>query len=261
MSKTTHVTDGAALKSSLSSWPFPVQVFDEIPSTNTHLIDGPYDQQHGTLVVAHRQTAGKGRLGRTWLGDENSAAFSLLLHAKEPWEMLQLVPVLAAVSVLRAASSQGVHLFTKWPNDLLDRDGRKVCGILTEMRSQGGVPRSVVVGVGINVNQHEIKGDFLAQSLRTLRGGIPLDRSALILDIARELLQGYESLQGPACPELVSEWKRACTMFGGLYCMKHSGETFSPIDMEDDGSLVVRYPTGVIGRISAGEVVEIAHRN
>lgn len=111
---------------------------------------------HGTLVVADTQTMGRGRRGRGWESEDNGKAvyMTLLLKPQFSPEHASRVTLLMAMAVTSALEEvcDGQSVQIKWPNDVV-LNGRKVCGILTEMSAEPGYIHHVVIGTGINVNQ------------------------------------------------------------------------------------------------------------
>ena len=187
---------------------FTVEVLPEIDSTNTELMRRARAAQHEpTLLVAERQTAGRGRLGRVWesgsltdAGELPSLTFSLGLPlAPRDWSGLSL-----AVGVCVAESlSPAVRL--KWPNDLWLADDRKLGGILVETASFApAVPgelaaRYVVIGIGINITPRTpLEGEGLSVRPAALQELIPgIDAPAALARIARALVstvQAFEAL-------------------------------------------------------------------
>jgi len=111
----------------------------------------------GLVIVADSQTAGRGRLGRTWHSPaEENLYLSILLRPARPPSEIPPITLLAGAGVARALQTFGLEPRLKWPNDveLVDETGkrRKVCGVLTEMASAGASALHVVVGIGINAN-------------------------------------------------------------------------------------------------------------
>lgn len=140
----------------------PVCVYESIDSTNAECTRLSREgATHGTVVVADMQTAGRGRRGRSWespAGD--NLYFSLLLKPKlvpEKAPMLTLVMAVAVAWAIRQITGQNADI--KWPNDLV-MQGRKVCGILTEMRMEQTRIDHVVIGVGINVRDRSFSEDL-----------------------------------------------------------------------------------------------------
>ncbi|KTT15541.1 biotin--[acetyl-CoA-carboxylase] ligase [Pseudacidovorax intermedius] len=141
-----------------------VEVVAEIDSTNTELMRrARAGDTRPVLLVAERQTAGRGRLGRQWEGGTPaSKAASLMVSMSLPlaprsWSGLSLAVGVAAAESLDPLGTAGVQI--KWPNDLWVQD-RKLAGILIETASTGlaGAPRQVVVGIGINVGPQPADG-------------------------------------------------------------------------------------------------------
>lgn len=157
--------------------------YETIDSTNTEA-KRLYEQgaENGTLVVAEQQTAGKGRRGRNWESSSRSAiCMSLLLKPEINPNHASMITLVAALAVSKAiAQVTDCKAGIKWPNDIVI-NGKKVCGILTEMSVQANQVNYIVVGIGINVNtevfSEEIKD--IATSLY-LETGKWIDRTELI---------------------------------------------------------------------------------
>ena len=131
-----------------------IYYYETLDSTNTQIgqmaIQGA---EHGTVVVADKQTAGKGRRGRVWesLSGEN-IYMSILLRPEINVNQAPMITLVMAYSVVKAIRKLGfTEAQIKWPNDIVI-SGKKVCGILTEMFTKDTGIDYVVVGVGINVN-------------------------------------------------------------------------------------------------------------
>lgn len=131
---------------------------------------------HGAVVLADQQTAGRGRVGRSWFSPpDHNLYFSLILRPSTAPSETALLTLAAGVAI---AEVLGLQL--KWPNDVVAPGFRKVAGLLCEMDVCDGRVVSVVLGVGINVNQPGFPSDLpLAASLRTL-GGEVVERHGLL---------------------------------------------------------------------------------
>ena len=171
--------------------------FDSIDSTNTkaqELAEKGYPS--GTLVVADKRIAGKGRRGRNWESPSGCGIFMTLMLKPDinpnNASMLTLVSALAVAKAL--ADITGKDAKIKWPNDIVI-DGRKVCGILTEMSAQFDYINNIVIGIGINVNNSSFPEEIsaTASSLRLLSGGIKY-RRAEIIDKIMEYFEKYYSI-------------------------------------------------------------------
>lgn len=164
-------------------------------STNTqanHLAET--GAPHGTLVVADRQEAGRGRRGRVWESPAHTGIFMTLLLKPEiapgNASMLTLVTALAVTKGIERVT--GLSPRIKWPNDIVVR-GKKVCGILTEMSAQIDYVTHIVIGVGINVQNEDFPEEIaeVATSLK-LETGNTVNRAKLIEAIWEEFEKYYE---------------------------------------------------------------------
>ena len=184
----------------------PLIYKEETGSTNTDLFRlSDEGAARGTIEVTSRQTAGKGRRGRTWISppDVNVYMSILLRPAIRPdtAPMLTLVMALAvyeACEELYRESDQDLHFGIKWPNDIVvsAKGGpyRKICGILTEMRMEEMEIRDIVIGIGLNVNQTEFPEEIreTAGSL-CLALGHPVNRAELTAAVWRHFEEVYKT--------------------------------------------------------------------
>jgi BirA family biotin operon repressor/biotin-[acetyl-CoA-carboxylase] ligase len=179
-------------------------VFDELSSTNTFALElakNPTPQ--GTVILADRQTAGRGRLKRSWFSPPGANIYgSLIFSFNSPIQTIGWVPLMAGVAIAQAIEDQAeIDITLKWPNDILI-DERKVGGILCESFKMSSTETRVVIGFGINVNLSELAFpkdlQLIATSLQ-IQAQRPLDRHHLLKSIITTLEQGWEELisQGP----------------------------------------------------------------
>jgi BirA family biotin operon repressor/biotin-[acetyl-CoA-carboxylase] ligase len=135
----------------------PVEAHESLGSTNDEVFRRAGEgAPQGLVVLARHQTAGKGRLGRTWFDQpDRSLMFSILLQPTIPLPSYPLLSLALASSVAATASIVGADISVKWPNDVLQR-GKKFCGVLAESRVlRPGEPPVLVLGAGINVSYDE----------------------------------------------------------------------------------------------------------
>jgi len=134
---------------------YHIQHFDELDSTNQEAMRQAMSGAHeGLVVVAKTQTAGKGRLGRTWHTIDQALAMTILLRPNIQALDVPKMSLLAGVAAHEALSLFVPQVGIKWPNDLLIH-GKKVSGILTEMRCESTNVQAVVIGLGINISRPE----------------------------------------------------------------------------------------------------------
>jgi len=227
----------------------PLRCLGSIDSTNT--MAKQWARQgvpHGAAVLADRQTAGRGRLGRSFFSPEGGLYMSLIVDSVgiPPGQLTTL----AAVAVLRAAEQvTGRQLHIKWVNDLL-LDGRKVCGILTEGIVQGDAVARSVIGIGVNTGPMALPME-LEQTAGSLHlPGQPVDREALAAQIIGGILDGL-----PRVPAHMADYRARCITLGQQVAFVHEGRPRIGVAarMDDDGALWIATPEGPL-RLLAGEV-------
>lgn len=174
-----------------------VLYFDTIDSTNTkaqELAEKGY--QSGTLVVADKQESGKGRRGRSWVSPSSTGIFmTLMIKPDINPNNASMLTLVAALAVAKAITSvTGEEAMIKWPNDIVV-NGKKVCGILTEMNAQFDYINHIVVGIGINVHNESFPEEIsqMASSLMIEAGGKRFHRAQIIAETMSYFEQYYDT--------------------------------------------------------------------
>lgn len=173
--------------------------FEELDSTNRYLKELAINHAlEGTVIIAGRQSAGRGRLGRSFFSPESKGIYmSVLLCPDIPLERAVLITSMAAVAVARAIEHVcGVTAKIKWVNDIF-LNKKKVCGILTEagINAEQGTLDYAVLGIGVNVGRMEFPEELnsIATSV-TNECGFEVSKETLIDEILKELEQWYPTL-------------------------------------------------------------------
>ena len=160
----------------------PAAFVDETQSTNDDAKDAAArGAVHGSLFVAGSQTAGRGRQGRHWDGDERaSLLFSIVVRVPVVHRFVGAIPVAAGLALAEAmdALAPQAGATVKWPNDVRVR-GRKVAGILAEATVRAGVVESIVVGVGVNVGKMQFASEFADRATSLENEGIHVAKFAM----------------------------------------------------------------------------------
>ncbi len=186
--------------------------FDSIDSTNVSAAGLAREGvAEGTVVIADAQTGGKGRLGRSWVSPPGVNLYlSVILRPRKSVSSAPQLSLLAAVAVAETIVHQTQLVPSiKWPNDVLV-SGKKVCGILTEMQAQGRQLRSVIIGVGVNINAplasfpEELQDK--ASSLFLMRGE-PVDRAAFTANLLTHLEKLYVLWLEEGFPVVGAAWE------------------------------------------------------
>lgn len=242
----------------------PVYYFPEISSTNTYALNlCGKESQDGTLVVANYQTHGRGRHRRAWRAPRGKALlFSLLLSPPPALHGLQLLTIIGAVSVSEAIKHlYGLAVSIKWPNDVLI-EGRKVCGILTELTSKRGTARAVVVGIGINVNQKASELPRVAGTPATsllIERGEKTSRLELLARVLERFEHYYGQFRKDQREHVVNQWRRLSSTLGKQLSIQTHEKSFigTAVDIEADGGLVVRKDNGFMVKLFSADIHEI----
>ncbi len=235
-----------------------IRVVAETGSTNADLLRAARDgAAEGLVLVADAQTAGRGRLGRTWVSPAGAAlaCSALLRPAAAPPSGLGWVPLLTGVAVASALRAEAaVPAGLKWPNDVLV-DGRKIAGILAEAHG-----RAVVVGVGVNVSLGRADLPVPGATSLLLENAAATDREQVLTAILGELERWYAVwASGAGAARLRQEYLRLCATIGAQVRAELPGGavlTGTATGVDELGRLVLATSTGteVVG---AGDVVHL----
>ena len=241
-----------------------LKCFNELDSTNIRAkqlaLEGAPD---GTVVTADFQSAGRGRMDRSFQSPKGKGVYlTVLLRPHLPPERLLPVTAMAGVAVCDAVEELcGVRPGLKWPNDPV-LGGKKLCGILTELSLEGETGRVQYLVLGMGVNVLHVAEDFspevaeMATSL-SLALGHPVSRPALAAAEIRALDRLYASLLAGDLTPYLAAYRRSCVNLGRtvqLISPDGSRETAQALDVDEDFSLVVRTASGAVKTVRSGEV-------
>jgi BirA family transcriptional regulator, biotin operon repressor / biotin---[acetyl-CoA-carboxylase] ligase len=213
----------------------------------------------GTAVIADSQTKGKGRMDRVWHSPADSNIYTSLIlrpHFK-PAEapQISLVAGIAVAKLLGQYCPGRVEL--KWPNDVLVK-GKKICGILAQMKTAGEDIDFVVVGIGINVNIG--KDQFPAEICETatslsIETGQEINRRNLIISLYENLAKWYKKLLQNGFSAIKDEWLNLAPIIGQNVQIMFQNERVigKALGIADDGSLIVLTAENGKVKISAGD--------
>jgi len=217
---------------------------------------------HGTVVVAEEQTAGRGRLGRTWYSEKSSGIYaSIILRPPLSPSAAPVLTLMAGLAVQSALSSTtGLAVDIRWPNDLLV-NGKKVCGILTEMHAELDRLHTVVLGIGINVNHLQMPRELkeIATSLR-IEAQKTWSRVHLTKALLKELERYYRLLLVQGSAAITRRWEAVSSFASGkrVRVISPAGECLATTaGLEPTGALRVRYEDGREESLVAGEIFEV----
>jgi len=236
-----------------------IHYFDEVESTNNVAKKLAHESEEGTVVIAELQKSGRGRMGREWISLHGGIWLSVIL---KPTILLAHAPRLTLVAGLATAKAMrklGVDARIKWPNDVLI-NGKKVCGILTEVNAEMEQIDYVVVGIGINAN---VDLDAFTEKVRegstTLAAelGKPIVRAAFIQDLLFELEQEYIKFRTRPFSSILDEWISLSDTIGREVTVMTPAKMFEgrAVGITEDGALVIENPDGTREEIIAGRCI------
>lgn len=185
-----------------------IRYYSELESTNNTAREIAKGVPEGTVIIAETQKNGRGRMGTKWQSAPGGIWLSLVLHPSIPLENLSKITLVAGIAVTNALRGIGVDARIKWPNDVLV-NGKKICGILTEVSAEIGKVDYVVLGIGVNVNvklsglKDEIRRNSTSIANET---GKPIDRTSFLASLLYELEQQYIRFKTRQFAEIVDEW-------------------------------------------------------
>ncbi len=232
--------------------------FAELDSTNRELItrlETGLELPEGYCLTADTQTQGQGRQGRVWHSPAGqNLYFSFLLHPSTAPETVVTLPLVAGLAVAMMLEEHGLQPQVKWPNDIW-LDGKKVCGILCEMRLINDRPM-VVIGIGININQTEFPAELqdIATSL-ALVTHTQANRAKCLAETLSAFEPLYQRWQAEGFAALVSDFTQRDALYGKSITVNQGGKLYSGMadGVNPDGTLRLLLSDGTCLAIDSGE--------
>lgn len=237
-----------------------IEFHEEVASTNTEAMRLALGgAPEGTVVLADAQSAGRGRLDRTWESPPSRNLYlSVVLRPDIPAARASLIPLTAGVAAADALLQYCPgRVRLKWPNDVLV-GGKKICGILTEMRTRGDRVHFLVVGMGVNLNMQKL--DFprelreTATSLRIETGG-DVGRLDFAVRLFESLERWYRVFLGGGEAAIRERWLQGADLVGKRVevVLGATTERGTVVGLDPTGALLLEGETGV-RQVLAGDV-------
>ncbi len=221
--------------------------------------------EHGEVVVAEQQTAGKGRRGRAWVSPPGlNLYFSAILRPELPPQRAPELTLVAAVALAEALRESGAEAAIKWPNDV-QIEGRKVAGILTELSAEPERVHFVVVGVGVNLNS---RAEHFPEELRevatslALAKGERVSRVHFTATLWTRLEEWLDLYLETGFDAVRARWKALSSTLGQDVLVRTDRQELRgrAEDIDASGALLVRTEEGSLERILAGDVEQLRPR-
>lgn len=235
-----------------------LEILDKATSTNTLVKDVAEENEEGFMIVAGEQTAGRGRMGRSFFSPGDSGVYMSLLLKPEikPEDAVQITTA-AAVSVCRALEKMGVNEpVIKWVNDIFIRN-KKVCGILTEssFNSVSGKLDFVVLGVGVNIYESE---EGFPEDLKNIAGTVFSEREEDLRNkfIAMFLNEFFDYYNDIHFKEHLEEYRERSFVLGReiTVIQGENTENAKAMDIDENCNLIVELTDGTKKKLCSGEI-------
>ena len=233
-----------------------IKYFKETESTNIIAREIADSVEEGTLVIAESQTAGRGRLGRKWISPEGGIWLSIILKPKMQPQYASRITLLAGVCVAKTIRGFGLPAKIKWPNDVLI-NGKKVCGILTEIGAEVDLIDYLIVGIGIDAN---VDTESFPEEIRDSSTSLKKETGKEInrVDFVRKLLEEFELLylkfQKEGFTKILEEWRNMSATIGEWVKISTQTHTIygEAIGVDNEGALILETSDGQLEKILAG---------
>ena len=235
-------------------------VFDEVDSTNiiakARAREGAAE---GTVFIAESQTMGKGRLGKSWSSPAGTGVWmSVVARPNIAPQQVSCITLVAGLAICQAIRElTDLPAYIKWPNDIVI-NGKKVCGILTEMNSEIEKVNYVIIGIGINVNMDKFPKELqeVASSLR-IESGIQYKREDVVAGVLMCFEKYYNKyLKDKSLQSVLDEYKELCITLKNQVSIISKEENYRarPIDIDETGALIIERYDGERETVTSGEV-------
>ncbi len=240
--------------------------FDSVDSTQNQAMKMASEQaNHGTLIVAEKQTSGKGRLGRKWISPRGGIWLSIILHPKFDISVITLFPIASALALSNAIEKTlDIKSELKWPNDITI-NGKKVAGMLVDASIESNKIENMILGVGINYNVEVKQIEKLLKATPNFYGVASLSEHnkivkpvLLVQSFLFELEEIYNLLNNGNTKKIIRDWtKKSSTIGQNIVVNSEDGKIKGKaIKIDDDGALVI-LTNRKNKRITSGDVIHV----
>jgi BirA family biotin operon repressor/biotin-[acetyl-CoA-carboxylase] ligase len=238
-----------------------IHYFTRLNSTNAKAYELAINgAEEGEVVITESQTKGKGRLGRSWFSPPLLNLYlSVILRPPLPPHQASLITLMAAVATAEAIEKcSRLRPLIKWPNDIL-LNGRKVAGLLNEIKSETDRIHFVILGIGVNIN---IAGRMFPKEIRAIATSLKeeterkVSRKAFLASLLQALEKWYTVFLKEGRTVILKSWREWAQIKGRHIKMTSFGETIAgkAIDVDTEGALIIETRRGERKRVVAGDV-------
>jgi len=234
-----------------------IYAYNSAESTNVIAYNlAEQSEAEGTLIVAEKQTKGKGRMGRHWVSPVGCGIYmSLILKPKISPVEAGKITLMSSVAVAKTIRNiTGIAAVIKWPNDVYIGKA-KVCGILTEMSAEMDMINFIIMGIGININTPQSSLPDIATSL-FIETRQKVNRIVFLQAMLWEIETYYNKLVKGCFSDIINDWRDLSMTLGKRIKVEWRGQMIhgQAMDIADSGALIVRDDFGFSHHILSGDV-------
>ncbi len=237
--------------------------FEEVHSTNKYLYQLALDRNldDGTVLISDSQTAGKGRLERSWVSPKGKNLYiSILLRPNISPKTVSIFTFLASCALKETFDGYGVGSKIKWPNDILVQS-KKISGVLTELKLNKNIVDYLIVGIGVNIN---MDSDLILNlmpdiSYKVTSLSIELDRAVEREEFAAELINNidkyYIRFIKSGISKILSDWTKLWGAIGSMVEVVDGNNIYKGIaeKVDENGFLYIRKDDGRLEKVITGD--------
>ena len=239
--------------------------FESVDSTQNQAVKMASQAIHGTLIIAEKQTNGKGRLGRKWISPKGGIWFSIILRPKFDISVITLFPLASALALANAIEKTlNIKSEVKWPNDITI-NGKKVAGMLVDASIESNKIENIILGVGINYNVEVKQIEKILNNTPNFYGVASLSEYnktikpvLLIQSFLLELEEIFSLLNKGDIKKIIKDWtKKSSTIGQNIELITEEGKIKGKaIKIDNDGALVIS-TNKKNKRITSGDITHI----
>jgi len=242
-----------------------IKYFPTIPSTSWYareLAEQDNGSLHGTMIIAREQTGGMGRLGRMWSSPKGGIWATLILETSLPVDKMFILTLVGSIAIAKTLRKKyQIGGLIKWPNDVMIAD-KKVAGLLLEANTQGKKHPYCLLGFGIDVNVPIEKIDPQVRDRATSISdelGYTVDLAKLLAACLKTFETRFDQIEEGEYDSVLREWKAMSATLGRKVQVNTLLSSFEgeAIDINKDGTLLVRRDNGTVEHVIAGDVFPI----
>lgn len=239
--------------------------FDSVDSTQNQAMKMASEAIHGTLIIAEKQTNGKGRLGRKWISPKGGIWLSIILHPKFDMSVITLFPIASALALSNAIEKTlNIKSELKWPNDITI-NGKKVAGMLVDASIESNKIENMILGVGINYNVEVKQIERILKDTQNFYGVTSLSEHSntikpvlLVQSFLLELEEIFNQLNKGDIKKIIRDWTKKSSTIGQNIELITEDEKIKgkALKIDNDGALVIS-SNKKNKRITSGDIIHI----